>query len=97
MATDKEVLENTIEYASEFEREQSPFRLEVYFYQLHEADQSQNEELWNELRSVLADNSELHLKASREFLSRPSLSDEGYWWWDPEEWEVENEELGMEN
>lgn len=89
MATDKELLEQAIDEIRSFDAdERSPYSIEFLFIQLNGADQSENEELWDELREALANSRQMQRKDPKNFFTRPYFSGQGYWWWNPEEWQA---------
>ncbi|NGP87688.1 hypothetical protein [Fodinibius halophilus] len=87
MSSDKELLQNAIEQIRTYNAdERSPYSIEHFFLRLNEADQSENKELWKELRKALAESQQIKRKAPKKFFTRLYFADEGYWWWNPEEW-----------
>lgn len=86
---EQQLLNQAIEQVRNFNAdERSPYSIEHFFIQLNEADQSKNEQLWNALRSALANSRQIKRKAPKKFFDRFYFADEGYWWWNPDEWEV---------
>lgn len=90
MAKDeRQLLEQAIEEVRNFDADRrSPYSIEFLFLQLNDADQSDNLELWDELRRALANSRQISRKDPKQFLERPYFSGQGYWWWNPLEWQV---------
>lgn len=88
-ATDREILEDAIDEVRRYDADKrSPYSVEHFFLKLHEADPNENKELWRELREALAKSDQISRQAPRKFFNRPYFASEGYWWWDPSEWRM---------
>lgn len=87
----RQLLEQTVDQVRTWDAdERSPASLEYLFFELNQADQSRNTDLWGQLREALSASAELKRKDPARFFDRPGLARQGYWWWDPEAWVVES-------
>ncbi len=61
------------------------------FIQLNFLDVKANKEEWQKIKEALATNSELKDEDVRQYLTVKAFAKKGFWWWDPENWTLEEE------
>lgn len=84
---DRELLEQTIDSIRNYNQDKrSPYSIEHFLLKLNDADQSQNKDLWEELREALGNSEQVNREATKELLTKTYFAEQGYWWWDPQNW-----------
>jgi len=85
--TTRELLTRGIDWVRTWDPDLYPGSLEMLFMQLEwYADQNEEPELWEEFRRALRETPAMQDPDLREFLERKDVAEEGYWWWDPDQW-----------
>ncbi len=89
--TEKQYLIDGIDTIQKWNHDRSIHVLFDMFYRFTLFDMDKNTVLWKEFREALAANDYLKDKEARRFLTSKKFAKQGYWWWDPENWTLEEE------
>ena len=60
--------------------------IEYYFFLMNDFNQEENKELWDAIRTALANNKEFIHPEALAYINNEERVNEGFWWWDCKNW-----------
>lgn len=88
--TEREELELAVAIVRDWTIKRTCSEIENLFYELRSFNQSENADLWKDLRSEMNANNALLDDQLQFYVNQPVLATNGWWWYDPNLWK-ENE------